>query len=183
MEVFWTNFFNSIIAITAQTLSLIVKLVIYFNSLPLTLLPHELFDFLSLDTLLLSFFDLLKLLPNYTLLLNTNFTQLSVTSPVLVDLENFFVNYTGYNSFNLLLKKALPFSNYTNQPTQIDTYKISSQNLLTESTLNMRYQRSLNPIFRYDYKLGNYFTKEDSVITPYLFTTINELTGGIRKSS
>jgi len=66
---------------------------------------------------------------------------------------------------------------------QVDSLKFSSQNLLIESTLDMRYQRNLNPIFRYDYKLGNYFTKEDSIVTPYLFTTISELTGGIRKSS
>jgi|TARA_B110000037_G_scaffold217633_1_gene279107 hypothetical protein len=66
---------------------------------------------------------------------------------------------------------------------QIDSQKFNSQNSLVESSLDMRYQRNLNPIFRYDYKLGNYFTKEDSIVTPYLFTTINELTGGIRKSS
>jgi hypothetical protein len=50
---------------------------------------------------------------------------------------------------------------------------------MTES----RYLRTTNPIFRYDYKLGNYFTKEDMVTKPFLFTTINELTGGIRKAS
>jgi hypothetical protein len=47
----------------------------------------------------------------------------------------------------------------------------------------MRYLRTTNPIFRYDYKLGNYFTKEDMQTKPFLFTTINELTGGIRKAS
>jgi hypothetical protein len=52
-----------------------------------------------------------------------------------------------------------------------------------ETTDNQRYLRTTNPIFRYDYKLGNYFTKEDMVTKPFLFTTINELTGGIRKSS
>jgi hypothetical protein len=53
----------------------------------------------------------------------------------------------------------------------------------TETASNFRFQRSLNPIFRYDYKLGNYFTKEDLTISPHLFTTISEITGGIRKSS
>jgi len=53
----------------------------------------------------------------------------------------------------------------------------------SESAASMRYLRTTNPIFRYDYKLGNYFTKEDMQTKPFLFTTINELTGGIRKAS
>jgi len=170
-------------AITWESLGLIIKLIIYFNTLPKKFFPEELFDFLNFDTLLVALSDLLKLLSNYSLLLNAYSTQPYLAFPLFIDLESFFLYYTTYNFFNLLLKKISPFYNYTNQPTQVDTYKFTSQNLLTESNLNIRYQRNLNPIFRYDYKLGNYFTKEDSIITPYLFTTINELTGGIRKSS
>ncbi len=183
MEVFWTNFFKSIIAITAQTLNLVLQLLIYFTSLPLTLLPYEVLDFLNFDTFLLVLFDLLKLLPNYSLSFSTPPSLSHLSFILFLDLEKFYIHYVPQYSFNLLLKKATYLLNYTNQPTQIDTYTTTSQNLLTESTLNMRYQRNLNPIFRYDYKLGNYFTKEDSIVTPYLFTTINELTGGIRKSS
>jgi heme/copper-type cytochrome/quinol oxidase subunit 1 len=54
---------------------------------------------------------------------------------------------------------------------------------LSENNTYFRFQRALNPVFRYDYKLGNYFTKEDTNIAPFLFTTINDVTGGIRKSS
>jgi hypothetical protein len=54
---------------------------------------------------------------------------------------------------------------------------------LAEEVTNARFLRTTNPIFRYDYKLGNYFTKVDAVNMPFLFTTINDLTGGIRKSS
>merc|ERR1711957_64957 len=178
-----TNFFKSIIAITAQTLNLVLQLLIYFTSLPLTLLPYEVLDFLNFDTFLLVLFDLLKLLPNYSLSFSTPPSLSHLSFILFLDLEKFYIHYVPQYSFNLLLKKATYLLNYTNQPTQIDTYTTTSQNLLTESTLNMRYQRNLNPIFRYDYKLGNYFTKEDSIVTPYLFTTINELTGGIRKSS
>lgn len=53
----------------------------------------------------------------------------------------------------------------------------------SELTSALRYARSSNPVFRYDYKLGNYFTKEDLVTKPFLFTTISEVTGGIRKSA
>jgi heme/copper-type cytochrome/quinol oxidase subunit 1 len=52
-----------------------------------------------------------------------------------------------------------------------------------ENSLNFRYQKSSNPIFRYDYKAGNYITTTEKEIFTYLFPTISELTGGIRKSS
>jgi len=53
----------------------------------------------------------------------------------------------------------------------------------TENITFFRFQRSSNPVFRYDYKLGNYLTKDDLTTSPHLFTTISEITGGIRKSS
>ena len=56
-------------------------------------------------------------------------------------------------------------------------------NNFSEESSFFRYQRALNPVFKYDYKLGNYFTKDDMNMTPFLFTTINDVTGGIRKSS
>jgi hypothetical protein len=52
-----------------------------------------------------------------------------------------------------------------------------------EATDVFRYARAANPIFRYDYKLGNYFTKDDLLTKPFLYTTVTELTGGIRKAS
>jgi hypothetical protein len=56
-------------------------------------------------------------------------------------------------------------------------------NSYSESSYFFRYQRALNPVFKYDYKLGNYFTKEDITMTPFMFTTAIDVTGGIRKSS
>lgn len=52
-----------------------------------------------------------------------------------------------------------------------------------EISSNFRQQRFQNPVFRYNYKVGNYFPKVDKVTYPHLFTTISELTGGIRKSA
>jgi heme/copper-type cytochrome/quinol oxidase subunit 1 len=52
-----------------------------------------------------------------------------------------------------------------------------------EISSNFRQQRFQNPVFRYNYKIGNYFPKVDKVTYPHLFTTISELTGGIRKSA
>lgn len=52
-----------------------------------------------------------------------------------------------------------------------------------EVSSNYRFQKFSNPIFRYDYKAGNYLTKDDIKAYPTLFTTISEITGGIRKAS
>lgn len=52
-----------------------------------------------------------------------------------------------------------------------------------ETSLNFRYQRFLNPIFRFDYKSGNYVTKAQIELNPSWFNTIIEITGGIRKAS
>lgn len=69
--------------------------------------------------------------------------------------------------------------------TQFQTLTSTNQvlNSQSENTYFMRYQRALNPVFKYDYKLGNYFTKEDITMTPFMFTTAIDVTGGIRKSS
>jgi len=52
-----------------------------------------------------------------------------------------------------------------------------------EISSNFRFQKFSNPVFRYDYKAGNYLTKDDIKAYPTLFTTIREITGGIRKAS
>jgi hypothetical protein len=39
-----------------------------------------------------------------------------------------------------------------------------------------------NPIFRYDYKTGDYFTRASKELYFYLFSTFAEITGGIRSA-
>jgi len=123
-----------------------------------------------------------------------------------------YVN-TFYNCLNhlLSLNVFLGFNNFTNLVTNLNTQYLTNHNLnqvvasnnveyLTknwnsldlnnqtlfnnvETSLNYRYQRFSNPIFRYDYKAGNYITKQDKEAFPYLFTTMSEITGGVRRSS
>ena len=50
-----------------------------------------------------------------------------------------------------------------------------------EQTLHYRNQRLQNPIFRYDFKLGNYMSDDAKMRSPYLFTSIHDLTTGVRK--
>lgn len=46
-----------------------------------------------------------------------------------------------------------------------------------------RFQKASNPIFRYDFKVGNYLTDSAKTLNQHLFTTVNDVTGGIRKPS
>ena len=52
-----------------------------------------------------------------------------------------------------------------------------------EVSSNFRYQKFSNPVFRYDYKAGNYFPKADFTLHRHMFVSISEITGGIRKSA
>lgn len=49
-----------------------------------------------------------------------------------------------------------------------------------ENHNNARYLRFYNPIFKYDYKSGDYFPKLYKQVYNYLFTSINDLTNSVR---
>lgn len=52
-----------------------------------------------------------------------------------------------------------------------------------EVSANFRYQKFSNPVFRYDFKAGNYFSQDDLARHRHMFVTASEITGGIRKSA
>lgn len=43
--------------------------------------------------------------------------------------------------------------------------------------------RIANPIFKYDFKVGNYMPDDAKKMNPHLFATIKDITTGIRKSA
>lgn len=50
-----------------------------------------------------------------------------------------------------------------------------------ESSNVYRNQRHQNPIFKPDFKSGNFFTRDDLLRRPALLTTISDMTKGARK--
>lgn len=120
-------------------------------------------------------------------------------------LMNRVLNHTSFDAvFGLIgtsktIHNAFSFlSNSTNQvqdSTIVESINYSSQaqnpylvadSLLftnEESSSNFRYQKFQNPVFKADYKSGNYFTKVDLERFPHMINTFIELTGGIRKPS
>jgi hypothetical protein len=76
-----------------------------------------------------------------------------------------------------------PTLGYSTNQFQIND--LTNQNYFSfqEQSSNYRYQRLQNPIFRYDFKLGNYMPDEAKKKAPFLYTTIHDLTTGVRKPS
>jgi len=54
---------------------------------------------------------------------------------------------------------------------------------LQEELTDQRFVRFMNPVFQYDFKVGNYMPDEAKKLNPHLFMTIKDVTTGIRKSS
>jgi hypothetical protein len=52
---------------------------------------------------------------------------------------------------------------------------------MQESTLDQRFMRLINPIFSYDFKVGNYIPDHAKKMNPHLVTTVKDVTMGLRK--
>jgi len=95
-----------------------------------------------------------------------------------------FYNYLGLKiSANLITLKQtnsdLTYgSNYFNNLSAGFQNKYSGE----EFSINIRYQRFNNPLFKYDFKSGDYFPKLYKEIYTYLFSTILDTTSALRTS-
>jgi len=98
---------------------------------------------------------------------------------------NFLFDVVGFYLFNpdLVVKyynnKLYYRSNYFNNTGSNIQTKYTNE----EITLNTRHQRFLNPIFKYDFKSGDYFPKVYKELYTYLFSTILDTTSGLRTAS
>ena len=112
------------------------------------------------------------------------FLWLPLLTPTTLNKDLGYLFPQGYLFFNYLENQNYYVTNYSffNEMKELN-YSTRFKNQFNENSGHFRYVRTLNPVFRYDYKLGNYFTKDDATTMAFLFTTINDLTGGIRKSS
>ena len=118
----------------------------------------------------------------FTLFLTPFFTHTNFFAPQNF-LENFTVTTPKLNYSTVSTNSTATEASYLGTQFQVTS---SLDQVLTNQSENsyfFRYQRALNPVFKYDYKLGNYFTKQDITMTPFMFTTAIDVTGGIRKSS
>jgi hypothetical protein len=132
--------------------------------------------------------ELILSLQNFFLLnyyLNVFFNGGNAFTQVLTNLSGFSTNYVQLPKVlinNFLTKDQKNYlKTYTTNQTYLDT--TVNQNLYQsqENRTDFRNQRTQNPIFRYDFKLGNYMPEEVKRKFPHSFISIHDLTTGLRK--
>ena len=87
------------------------------------------------------------------------------------------------SSSSIVSKEAeTPFS-YSTEQVSLNSLSSDASSLLGEKSSDQRFMRFMNPVFKYDFKVGNYMPDDVKKMNPHLFTSIKDVTTGIRKSS
>jgi hypothetical protein len=102
-------------------------------------------------------------------------------SVILLNSYSVFISSSSVH-FNIIKSKI---TNFIYIPEVANTLYNKNETVYNseESVTSSRALRFNNPIFKYDYKLGNYLTKDMISNFPNLLVSQTQVTGGIRKSS
>lgn len=95
-------------------------------------------------------------------------------------LFSFFYNFNLFTNSNIVNKNEIINSNYTSNFFANISSSFYTKYFNEENHNNARYLRFYNPVFKYDYKSGDYFPKLYKQVYSYLFTSINDLTNSVR---
>ena len=79
--------------------------------------------------------------------------------------------------------KAEPTSGYATTTPNTTSFSNQVETALQENVSDSRFMRSMNSVFKYDFKVGNYMPDDVKQMNPHLFMTIKDVTTGIKKSS
>ena len=74
-------------------------------------------------------------------------------------------------------------SGYSSEATSSFSVNELTGSTLQESLQDSRFSRSMNSVFKYDFKVGNYLPDDAKKLNPHLFATMKDVTTGIKKSS
>jgi hypothetical protein len=157
---------------------------------PQTLLSaqfYTLFDMVR--SLVSSVYNLIPTFVSMNPTLNTtpiNFSSFS-TLPIFMDLST-LTNYLSSSvlrpsSSSSTISALSTEGEYVVPTSSIRSSEDLSKFSLHESVSDSRFARTMNPVFKYDFKVGNYLPDDAKKLNPHLFMTIKDLTTGIRKSS
>lgn len=102
--------------------------------------------------------------------------------------EDFFVALTTlYSSaLNLILTNSTVSDTKTtstirsSQSVNIESLHSYAVNGSHELATDYRFQKTQNPVFRYDFKVGHYMTEPVKTLNRHIFITFNDVTGGLR---
>ena len=156
--------------------------------------------FLNFSSILFSFYNLifinfnfLNLITNVTLIFNSfviyvsnnifNFPLTLVTILFSNKTNNFFSSFYFFELFDN--KTQTNYSNNFNISYSSNFFSntdatFNTKYLNEENHNNSRYLKFYNPVFKYDYKSGDYFPKLYKQVYSYLFTSLNDVTNSVR---
>jgi hypothetical protein len=66
--------------------------------------------------------------------------------------------------------------------TSVQSLDLSQAYNSHELATDYRFQKTQNPIFRYDFRVGHYMTDVTKVLNRHMFTTFNDVTTGLRRA-
>jgi len=105
-----------------------------------------------------------------------NFTTITLYLSKIINSISSYINLFTTNSLNTKLNFKSDYYNNLDQ-------NLSNKLLLEESSESSRFLKFDNPVFKYDYKSGNYFPPLYNDIFSHLFTTIADITSSTAKAS
>lgn len=124
-----------------------------------------------------------------TRLISSCSSLLSFSNSALVG-ELVFTNLNLLSRFNLTgnslvapTEAGSPQDTYSTGDVNLNSLESDSRAMLGEKSTDQRFMRFMNPVFKYDFKVGNYMPDDIKKMNPHLFNTIKDVTTGIRKSS
>ena len=124
------------------------------------------------------FFDLFRSMSGFF-----NYTSLFIFETKTNSLFNFFYNMFEINSstnLNYLVNRTLSYSSkyFSNTSSEFNS-KFTNEEMYDSS----RYLKFYNPVFKYDYKSGDYLPKTQQKLYTHLFTSISDITNSVRTAS
>jgi len=159
MSIQWNIYVNYFVNSSFSFFYIVNSFFLIFNSF-ISLIFFSIVYYLTLlfDSIILSIFNV-----------QTNFLFDMIYNCYYFSFKNVFLSENKFQVQSYM-------SNYftTSNANLINKY---SNEEMSETT---RYWRFSNPIFKYDYKSGDYFPKLSKEMYTYLFSTISDLTSGIR---
>lgn len=84
--------------------------------------------------------------------------------------------------FTVFENSAQEFAYTGNASDTLSVTELAGSSLQEQHT-DSRVTRSMNSVFKYDFKVGNYLPDDAKKLNPHLFMTMKDITTGIRKSS
>jgi len=154
----------------------------FFANSSLWSLKSNLFSFVNFNNfnnLLSSFFSsIFSILTNVINLFTGLFFSFKTNSFFLFVYNFLFLNDRNIITNNFNKSKNNYLSNYFNNSDLTVTTKYTNE----ETSDSFRYLRFYNPVFKYDYKSGDYFPKLYKEVYSYLFTSANDVTNSVRTS-